>query len=108
MSDHTLGITVSIAAVAQDSCLFEKYFTLNRAGKGLDNEFSIELYKLQQLCQNSHDAWQALRHVVYDCHPAEAQSKVFRQFFNFVHRRVVGKEVEDYCAWRNTNMLGFV
>jgi pseudaminic acid synthase len=42
LSDHTLGTTASVAAVALGACVIEKHFTLSRADKGPDSEFSIE------------------------------------------------------------------
>ena len=77
LSDHTLGTTASVAAVALGACVIEKHFTLSRADKGPDSEFSIEPDELKRLCQDTHDAWQALGQIGYDRQPAEAGSKVF-------------------------------
>ena len=84
LSDHTLGTTASVAAVALGACVIEKHFTLSRADKGPDSEFSIEPDELRRLCQDTHDAWQALGQVGYDRQPAEAGSKVFRRSIYFV------------------------
>lgn len=84
LSDHTLGTTASVAAVAIGACVIEKHFTLSRADKGPDNEFSIEPHELKRLCQDTHDAWQALGQVGYERRPAEAGSKVFRRSIYFV------------------------
>ena len=84
LSDHTLGTTASVAAVALGACVIEKHFTLSRADKGPDSEFSIEPDELERLCQDTHDAWQALGQVGYDRQPAEAGSKVFRRSIYFV------------------------
>ena len=56
LSDHTLGVTASIAATAVGACLIEKHFTLSRADKGPDSEFSIEPDELKRLSQETHDA----------------------------------------------------
>ena len=56
LSDHTLGTTVSIAAVAQGANLIEKHFTLNREDKGPDSEFSIEPLELKTLCSETRNA----------------------------------------------------
>jgi pseudaminic acid synthase len=84
LSDHTLGTTASVAAVALGACVIEKHFTLSRADKGPDSEFSIEPGELKRLCKDTHDAWQVLGQVDYDRQPAEAGSKVFRRSIYFV------------------------
>lgn len=93
LSDHTLGTTASVAAVALGACVIEKHFTLSRADKGPDSEFSIEPYELQQLCQGAYDAWQALGQVGYDRQPAEEGSKVFRRSIYFVRDLPAGSVI---------------
>lgn len=84
LSDHTLGTTASVASVSLGACVIEKHFTLNRADKGPDSEFSIEPDELQRLCQETHDAWHALGRVGYERQPAEVGSTVFRRSIYFV------------------------
>ena len=84
LSDHTLGTTASVAAVALGACVIEKHFTLSRTDKGPDSEFSIEPEELQRLCQEAHDAWQALGQAGYERQPAEAGSNIFRRSIYFV------------------------
>ena len=90
LSDHTLGTTTSVASVALGACVIEKHFTLNRADKGPDSEFSIEPDELQRLCQDTHDAWHALGRVGYERPSAEAGSTVFRRSIYFVRDLPVG------------------
>lgn len=42
LSDHTLGITVPIAAVALGACMVEKHFILDKKIGGPDSPFSLE------------------------------------------------------------------
>ncbi len=84
LSDHTMGTTASVAAVALGACVIEKHFTLSRSDKGPDSEFSIEPAELGRLCQETQDAWLALGKVGYQRQTAEDASKVFRRSVYFV------------------------
>ena len=42
LSDHTMGITVPVTAVALGACIVEKHITLSRSLKGPDSGFSLE------------------------------------------------------------------
>ena len=48
-SDHTIGIEVSIAAVAIGAKIIEKHFTLNKQMKGPDHKASLNIYELKSL-----------------------------------------------------------
>jgi len=84
LSDHTMGTSVSVAAVALGACLIEKHFTLDRADKGPDSEFSLEPAELEQLCRDTKNAWLALGNAGYGRQDAEEGSKVFRRSLYFV------------------------
>lgn len=84
LSDHTMGTAASVAAVAFGACLIEKHFTLSRADKGPDSEFSLEPTDLERLCSDTKDAWRALGGGGYSRQKAEEGSKVFRRSVYFV------------------------
>ncbi|AOQ23410.1 N,N'-diacetyllegionaminic acid synthase [Moorella thermoacetica] len=48
-SDHTLGLTAAIAAVARGACVIEKHFTLDRQLEGPDHKFALEPEELKAL-----------------------------------------------------------
>ena len=59
ISDHTMGIGVSIAAVAQGACMVEKHITLNRRDGGIDSFFSMEPNEMKTLvreCKIAHES----------------------------------------------------
>jgi pseudaminic acid synthase len=93
LSDHTMGTAVSVAAVALGACVIEKHFTLSRADKGPDSEFSLEPEELKRLCKDTHEAWLALGKVGYQRQAAEEGSKVFRRSVYFVRDLPAGSIV---------------
>jgi pseudaminic acid synthase len=79
LSDHTMGVGVSVAAVALGACVIEKHFTLARADGGVDSAFSLEPAELAALVQETERAWQALGEVRYGPTEAERTSLHFRR-----------------------------
>ena len=79
LSDHTMGIGVSVASVALGACLIEKHFTLARADGGVDSSFSLEPNELQNLVAETERAWLAIGRVRYGPTEAEKKSLVFRR-----------------------------
>jgi pseudaminic acid synthase len=79
LSDHTMGVGVSVASVALGATVIEKHFTLNRADGGVDSLFSMEPAEMAQLVVESERAWQALGKVSYGATAAEKKSIQFRR-----------------------------
>jgi len=50
-SDHTLGIEISVAAVALGAVVIEKHFTLNKNSQGPDHRASLDANELANLVQ---------------------------------------------------------
>ena len=48
-SDHTMGIEVSVAAVAMGATVIEKHFTLDRSMEGPDHKASLEPHELRAM-----------------------------------------------------------
>ena len=79
LSDHTMGVGVSVAAVALGASVIEKHFTLSRADGGVDSAFSLEPAELAALVQETERAWQSLGNVRYGPTEAERSSLQFRR-----------------------------
>lgn len=60
LSDHTLGIGVSVAAAALGATMIEKHVTISRSAGGVDSAFSLEPHELQALVVSCDQAVRAL------------------------------------------------
>lgn len=79
LSDHTMGIGASVAAVALGARVIEKHFTLRRADGGVDSAFSLEPQELQSLVVESERAFLAIGEVQLDTQKAEEKSRQFKR-----------------------------
>ena len=79
LSDHTMGIGVSVASVALGATVIEKHFTLSRADGGVDAAFSMEPDEMSALVSETRRAWQALGSVSYGVTEAERHSTKHRR-----------------------------
>ena len=79
LSDHTMGVGASVAAVAHGATVIEKHFTLRRADGGVDSAFSLEPEELKMLVVETERAWQSLGGVFYGPTEAEKASLQFRR-----------------------------
>ena len=79
ISDHTMGIGVSVAGVALGATVIEKHFTLRRADGGVDSTFSMEPAEMSQLVVETKRAWQALGETSYGPAAAEKKSLQYRR-----------------------------
>lgn len=79
LSDHTMGVGVSVAAVTLGATVIEKHFTTSRADGGVDSAFSMEPHELKMLVEETERAWQSLGSVSYGPTSAEKDSTKFRR-----------------------------
>ena len=79
LSDHTLDITVPVAAVALGACIIEKHFTLSRATPGPDSAFSLEPAEFRAMVDAVRTTERALGRVAYAMSPKEEASRIFRR-----------------------------
>ncbi len=79
LSDHTMGIGASVAAIALGARVIEKHFTLSRADGGVDSAFSLEPEELKNLIIETERAFLALGKIQYGIQDAEQKSKFFKR-----------------------------
>lgn len=95
LSDHTMGMGVSVASVALGATVIEKHFTINRADGGVDSTFSMEPAELTQLVLETERAWQAMGKVSYGATDAEKKSTAFRRSLYVVKDLKAGDVLSD-------------
>jgi pseudaminic acid synthase len=87
LSDHTMGISIPVAAVALGACIIEKHITLSRSTPGPDSAFSLEPHEFKAMVEAVRDAEKALGAVHFGVSDKEAGVRIFRRSL-FVVRNV--------------------
>ena len=77
LSDHTLGISASIASVALGARILEKHFILDRKMGGPDAAFSMEPDEFRSMVEAVRDVEKALGTVNYDLTEKTRKSREF-------------------------------
>ena len=93
LSDHTLGIGVSIAALALGATAIEKHITLRRADGGADGAFSMEPEEFAVLVKEGTSAFQALGNSEWNMQDSEKESRRLRRSLYVVRDVKVGDVV---------------
>lgn len=79
LSDHTMGVGASVAAVALGARVIEKHFTLRRTDGGVDSAFSLEPEELKSLVIETERAFLSLGQIQKGILPAEEKSVQFKR-----------------------------
>ncbi|MCK9631768.1 MAG: pseudaminic acid synthase [Methanoregula sp.] len=79
ISDHTLGTTVPVVAVALGACIVEKHLTVSRKTLGPDSSFSLEPQEFKAMVVAVRETEKALGHISYEVSEHEKASRVFRR-----------------------------
>lgn len=79
LSDHTLGTTAAVTAVALGACVLEKHVTLSRSDPTPDAAFSLEPDELRSMVEAVREAESALGSVRYGPSEREKSSLAFRR-----------------------------
>jgi N-acetylneuraminate synthase len=98
LSDHTLDNTTAIASVALGASVIEKHMTLDRAGGGPDDSFSLEPDEFAALCIGAKIAWQAIGQIDYGRKSSEIGNVKFRRSLYFVKEMKAGDVITEDCV----------
>ena len=79
LSDHTLGIGVSVAAIALGATVIEKHITLKRSDGGADGAFSMEPNEFAELVKEGRAARAALGKAEWAIQDSEMESRRLRR-----------------------------
>ncbi len=76
-SDHTLGITAPVAAVALGARVIEKHFILDKSIGGADADFSLDREEFAQMVKTVRECEKLLGKVDYKMSPKKERSRQF-------------------------------
>ena len=96
LSDHTLGIGVSIAAIVLGATAIEKHLTLKRSDGGADSAFSMEPEEFATLVTEGTSASSALGNAQWSMQESERESRRLRRSLYIVEDVSAGDEVSIY------------
>jgi pseudaminic acid synthase len=101
LSDHTLGISVALAAVSLGATLIEKHITFDHNDGGVDSKFSLSPSELKLLVEQSKVVADSLGAVTFGVSELEKSSLRFRRSVFVV------KDVEpgEFVSNQNTKIL---
>ena len=95
LSDHTMGIGTSVAAVALGATVIEKHFTLKRSDGGVDSAFSLEPTELSSLVVETERAFQSLGKINYGIIAAEEKGNQFKRSIYISRDMIEGEEFTE-------------
>ncbi len=96
LSDHTLGIGVSIAAIALGATVIEKHVTLKRDDGAVDSAFSLEPEDLRNLVNECSIACRSLGGITYGFSERENLSASHRRSLYIVEDINAGEIIQPH------------
>lgn len=78
-SDHSVGSTVPLGAVALGACVIEKHFTFDKTRRGPDHPFAMDVTEMTAMIRDIRLLEQALGSPVKQVTPAEAETVIIQR-----------------------------
>lgn len=97
-SDHTLGVTAPVVAVAQGAKVIEKHFILDRSIGGPDEAFSLDRDEFTKMVQAVRDAEKLLGSVNYRMTEKKSESR------RFARSLYVAKDIKEGETFTGENI----
>jgi len=91
-SDHSLGITVPIAAVALGACVIEKHFTDNKKNLGPDHLHSLEPDEFKEMVTKIREVEKALGDGIKKIEKSEKQTRIIQRRSIFTTAKILKNE----------------
>lgn len=95
LSDHSMGYSVDVAAVALGARVIEKHMTLKRADGGPDSDFSMEAEEFKEMCTQIRIAEKALGKVTYGLSDMQLAERDFGRSLFVVEDVRAGEELTE-------------
>jgi pseudaminic acid synthase len=95
LSDHTIGATAAITAVALGASVIEKHFILDRALGGPDSSFSMEPSEFKEMADSIREVEKALGKVSYELTHKASKGKIFARSLFVVEDAKAGEIITE-------------
>ncbi|TVY07206.1 pseudaminic acid synthase [Paenibacillus cremeus] len=95
LSDHSMGSTVALGAVALGAKVIEKHIILDRNIGGPDASFSMEINEFKEMVQEIRNLEQALGKVNYDLSEKSVKSRSFSRSLFFSADIKEGEQITE-------------
>jgi pseudaminic acid synthase len=98
LSDHTIGITAPIIAVALGAKIIEKHFIIDKNIGGADCEFSMEAKDFKEMVQSIRDSEKLLGKVDYTMNDKKQKNR------NYARSLYISKDIKKGELFTNENV----
>lgn len=95
LSDHSMGSTVSVGAVALGAKVIEKHFILDKSIGGPDAEFSLDAKEFSEMIKEIRDIEKALGKVSYSLSNKTLKNREFSRSLFIVENVAAGEKITE-------------